>query len=392
MKNFVVLLFLILVISTSAKTQSHNDSITTELIKLSENSHLIGFAVAIVDKDSIVYAKGFGHANKRTNTPYTVHTIQPIASISKTLLGVALMKAQEMGKLNLCDNINDYLPFKIYNPNFPDEKITIQQLANHTSSIIDGDQYDRTYVFKEKIPVFYNDSSSQVKQEIKESVDLFNKNEWMPMSDFIRNQYSQNGIWYNRENFSNNLPGSTYKYSNMGANIAAYIIEEVSGEVYIEFVKKHILNPLQMTNSGWPSNNYHPSNVSTLYWYGYPMPEYELITYGDGGFMTNITDFSKFLITMIQGYNGEDNILTATSYKEMMERPISSNLKKGVFWSVDSEKIGHSGNDLGVISHAYFLIEKGKGIIIFVNTSETENAMIEVRDIYRTLLKYAKRG
>jgi len=387
MKN-LFLLTIILSISTSIRAQNVGDSITLKLNKISINSSLVGFAVAIVNKDSIVYAKGFGYANLEAKTPYTINTIQPIASISKTLLGVALMKAQEMGKLNLNDNINDYLPFKIYNPNFPNEKITIQQLANHTSSIIDGDQYDRAYIFKDQIPPFYNDLPDETKQEVKEAVDLFNMNEWMPISNFIENQYSENGIWYSKENFSNSLPGSSYKYSNMGANIAAYIIDLATGENYIEFVQKHILDPLQMTKSGWPSKNYQPSNVSTLYWYGYPTPEYEQITYGDAGFMTNITDFSKFLITMIQGYNGEDNILKATSYKEMMKDPVSSDFRKGIFWSVDSEKIGHSGNDPGVISHAYFLRENGNGIIIFVNTSETENAMSEVRDIYRTLLKY----
>ena len=387
MKN-LFLLTIILSISTSIRAQNVGDSITLKLNKISINSSLVGFAVAIVNKDSIVYAKGFGYANLEAKTPYTINTIQPIASISKTLLGVALMKAQEMGKLNLNDNINDYLPFKIYNPNFPNEKITIQQLANHTSSIIDGDQYDRAYIFKDQIPPFYNDLPDETKQEVKEAVDIFNMNEWMPISDFIENQYSENGIWYSKENFSNSLPGSSYKYSNMGANIAAYIIDLVSGESYIEFVQKHILNPLQMTKSGWPSKNYQPNNVSTLYWYGYPTPEYEQITYGDAGFMTNIIDFSKFLITMIQGYNGEDNILEATSYKEMMKDPISSDFRKGIFWGVDLEKIGHSGNDPGVISHAYFLRENGNGIIIFVNTSEIENAMSEVRDIYRTLLKH----
>lgn len=389
MKN-IFLLALILSINTSISAQNVGDSITLKLNEISINSSLVGFAVAIVNKDSIVYSKGFGYSNKGTKTPYTINTIQPIASISKTLLGVALMKAQEMGKLNLNDNINDYLPFKIYNPNFPNEKITIQQLANHTSSIIDGDQYDRAYIFKDQIPPFYNDLPDETKQEVKEAVDLFNVNEWMPISDFIENQYRENGIWYSKENFSTNLPGSTYKYSNMGANIAAYIIDLVSGENYIEFVQKHILDPLQMTKSGWPSKNYQPSKVSTLYWYGYPTPEYEQITYGDAGFMTNIIDFSKFLITMIQGYNGEDNILKATSYKEMMKDPMSDDFRKGIFWTVDSEKIGHSGNDPGVISHAYFLRENGNGIIVFVNTSETENAMSEVRDIYRTLLKYVE--
>jgi CubicO group peptidase (beta-lactamase class C family) len=192
MKNlFLLIIIIILSVNTSIRAQNVADSITLALNELSINNSLVGFAVAIVNKDSIVYAKGFGYSNKDSETPYTINTIQPIASISKTLLAVALMKAQEMGKLNLNDNINDYLPFKIYNPNFPNEKITIQQLVNHTSSIIDGDQYDRAYVFKNKILPFYNDLPDEIKQEVKEAVDLFNRNEWMPLSDFIENQTSQ---------------------------------------------------------------------------------------------------------------------------------------------------------------------------------------------------------
>lgn len=392
MKKMTILV-LILAINISIKAQSINDSITIELTKLGKKSSLVGFGVAIVNKDSIIYAKGFGYADKDTKSPYTIQTVQPIASISKTLLAVALMKAQEMGKLHLNDNINDYLPFKIYNPNFPNENITIQQLANHTSSILDGDSYDRTYIFKNRIPPFYNDFvDNELKTEVKTWVELVNDNEMMPLAEFIKKQYVKDQIWYNKEqNFSNNHPGSTYKYSNMGANIAAYILEETTGEDYAEFIKKHILEPLQMKNSGWRGKNYDPKNNSTLYWYGYPMPDGDLITYPDGNLMSNVIDYGKFLSTMIRGYEGEDNLLTTESYKEMMKDPVSSDFRKGVFWTVDSEKIGHSGSDLGLLSHAYFLKENGIGIIVFVNTSDTENGMIEVRDIYRTLLKYAKK-
>ena len=167
MKKMTILV-LILAINISIKAQSINDSITIELTKLGKKSSLVGFGVAIVNKDSIIYAKGFGYADKDTKSPYTIQTVQPIASISKTLLAVALMKAQEMGKLHLNDNINDYLPFKIYNPNFPNENITIQQLANHTSSILDGDSYDRTYIYKNRIPPFYNDFvDNELKTEVK---------------------------------------------------------------------------------------------------------------------------------------------------------------------------------------------------------------------------------
>ena len=92
----------------SLQSQQQTDSITKELNRIQENSNLVGFAVAIVNKDSIVYSKGFGYSNKEQQIPYTTKTVQPIASISKTLLGMALMKAHEMEILDLDDKINDH--------------------------------------------------------------------------------------------------------------------------------------------------------------------------------------------------------------------------------------------------------------------------------------------
>ncbi|MEQ5791581.1 serine hydrolase [Muricauda sp. NFXS6] len=356
--------------------------------RIQESSNLVGFAVAIVNKDSIVYSKGFGYSNKEQQQPYTTKTVQPIASISKTLLGVALMKAQEMGLLDLDDPINDHLPFTVQNPFYPNEPITIRQLANHTSSILDTEHYNKIYIFNDSIPPFYENLPQESKQGVKQEVDIFNNNQMMPASQFIKNQYCTDGKWYTSNSFSNTVPGSTYDYSNMGANIAAYIIAQASGMEYTDFLQEHILDPLQMDNSGWASKDHPLENASKLYWYGNPIPQYEFITYGDGGFMTNIEDFSQYLMAVMKGHNGESNILKASSYKEMLSQPASKEFKKNVFWTIDDEKIGHSGNDPGIISHAYFLREGSHGIIVFVNTSEVKNDMISVRDIYRTLLKH----
>jgi len=372
----------------SLQSQQQTDSITEELKRIQESSNLVGFAVAIVNKDSIVYSKGFGYSNKEQQKPYTTKTVQPIASISKTLLGVALMKAQEMGLLDLDDPINNHLPFTIQNPFYPNEPITIRQLASHTSSILDTEHYEKIYIFNDKIPPFYENLPQKLKQEVQKEVNLLNGNEMMSASQFIKNQYCMDGKLYASNSFSNTIPGSSYKYSNMGANIAAYIIAQASGMEYTDFLQEHILNPLQMDNSGWAFKAHQMENVSTLYWYGYPIPTYEFITYGDGGFMTNIEDFSQYLMAVMKGYNGENNILKASSYKEMLSQPASKEFKKNVFWTIDDEKVGHSGNDPGIISHAYFLREGSHGIIVFVNTSEVENDMISVRDIYRTLLKH----
>lgn len=384
-----LLSFLCIVMAVySVQSQQQTDSITKELNRIQESSNLVGFAVAIVNKDSIVYSKGFGYSNKEQQKPYTTKTVQPIASISKTLLGVALMKAQELGILDLDDPINDHLPFSIKNPFYPNEPITIRQLASHTSSILDTEHYEKIYIFNDKILPFYENLPQKLKQEVQKEVNLLNGNQMMPVPQFIKNQYCTDGKWYTSNSFSNTVPGSSYKYSNMGANIAAYIIAQASGMEYTDFLQEHILNPLQMDNSGWAFKAHQMENVSTLYWYGYPVPTYEFIAYGDGGFMTNIEDFSQYLMAVMQGYNGERNILKASSYKEMLSRPAPKEFKKNVFWTIDDEKVGHSGNDPGIISHAYFLREGSHGIIVFVNTSEVENDMISVRDIYRTLLKH----
>ncbi|MER3318327.1 MAG: serine hydrolase domain-containing protein [Allomuricauda sp.] len=374
----------------SLKSQQQTDSITKQLDRVKENSNLSGFAVAIVSTEGIVYSKGFGYSNIEHQTPYTTKTVQPIASISKTLLGMALMKAQEMEILDLDDKINDHLPFTIQNPFYPNEPITIRQLASHTSSILDTEHYEKIYIFNDKIPPFYENLPQKTKQEVQKEVDLLNGNQMMSASNFIKNQYCTDGEWYSSNSFSNTVPGSSYKYSNMGANIAAYIIAQASGMEYTDFLQEHILKPLQMNDSGWAFQAGQFENISTLYWYGYPIPAYEFITYGDGGFMTNIEDFSKYMMAVMKGYYGESNILKASSYREMLSQPASKEFKKNVFWTIDDEKIGHSGNDPGIISHAYFLREGSLGIIVFVNTSEVENDMISVRDIYRTLLKHMR--
>ncbi|MEP0365435.1 MAG: hypothetical protein ABJN36_08140 [Cyclobacteriaceae bacterium] len=80
MKN-IVILGLILAINISIKAQNNNEAITAELTELNNSSNLAGCAVAILNKDSIVHEKGFGYANKKTKTPYTIHTIPPIAAM-----------------------------------------------------------------------------------------------------------------------------------------------------------------------------------------------------------------------------------------------------------------------------------------------------------------------
>src|SRR6185436_9845830 len=85
--------------------------------------------------------------------PFTPNTIMNVGSIAKPFTGVALMRAVQEGKLSLDEDINAYLPFRVVNPYYPMEKITLRHLATHTSGITDQwSVYKNTYHFGGNAP------------------------------------------------------------------------------------------------------------------------------------------------------------------------------------------------------------------------------------------------
>ena len=286
------------------------DSLTNELTTLQKNGNINGFGVVIVSEDDVLYQHGFGFANIDNQTQYTDKTIQNIASVSKTFIGISLLKAQEIGKLNLDDAISKYLPFDVVNPYFPEKDITIKDLATHTSTITDTDDYDKSYVFEQdlseldtsnmEIPKTFNPASTKT-----------------DMGTFLKHFLSKDGDFYSDEHFIKKEAGEWFEYTNVGATLAAYIIELATETPYNEFVTKHILQPLKMESSGLLFEDVDMSMHSTMYAKpNRPFPQYALITYPDGGMMTSANDMSLYLKELIRGYSGNGTLLTKESYQE----------------------------------------------------------------------------
>jgi CubicO group peptidase (beta-lactamase class C family) len=105
-----------------------------------QRANIVGLGAAIIVNKKLVWTRGYGFADKERALPFKPDTIMNIGSISKTITGVALMRAVEDGKLLLDENINKYLPFEVVNPSFPNDPITLRHLATHTSSIRDRGQ------------------------------------------------------------------------------------------------------------------------------------------------------------------------------------------------------------------------------------------------------------
>ena len=378
------------------------DALTIRLDSIYQRGHFRGYGVAIVDRSGIRYARGFGYADWEAQRPYTEHTLQNIASISKTFIGIALLKAQEMGLLDLDDPVNDHLPFTVRHAHHPEVPITLRQLATHTSGISDGAYYDRyAYVLQPGA-----DTSSN-----KRLVEFNPSEDYTSLLAFLAATLTPAGKWYDPSNFLSAAPGTTFSYSNVGATLAAAAIELATGRDYADFVAKHILVPLKMEHSGFAYEAIDRARHSTLYADPEtPIAPYRLITYPDGGLRSSATDMALYLTELIRGQAGRGTLLSSAAYAEIFraqldsthfpegrdaESPYNDEYNLGIFMGMSAHGfIGHTGGDPGVLTFMFFHPDTGTGRLVLLNTDLTDRKSLDqFVAIWETLQEFpAKEG
>lgn len=384
MKKNSILIVVICFLLTSTISFAQSDSTIDSLLiaKIKENG-IVGMGAAIIVDKKLVWSNGYGFKDKENKIPFTTSTIMNIGSIAKTFTGVCLMKAVEMGLLNLDEDINLYLPFKVSNPYFPKEKITLRQLSTHTSSL--ADRYP-----------FYS-----------ETIYLSEGKQRETLGGFLKDYYTTTGKYYSKENFLNQKPGSYRDYSNIGAALAGYIVELKTGKKLTQFSREIIFKPLKMKNTGWFLNEIDLSKHSKLYERTDTslklIPLYEQTTYPDGGVRTSVKELSSFFISLLNdGKYGRIRILKRETVLEMTryqytdtDKPSNvklTQLNSGIFWAtkMGATRIGHNGSDPGVRTFMLSDLKKEIAVIVFFNTSLTEEKEGKYFEIYEELYKYGE--
>lgn len=363
-------------------TTSENTPIDALIAKRMSEAGMVGIGAAIIVDRKVVWMKGYGFADKAQSIPFTPHTVMNIASISKTFTGVALMRAVEEGKLSLDADINTYLPFKVVNPYFPDARITLRQLATHTSGITDRwSVFENTY--------HYGGDSPE------------------PLGEFLKNYFASDGKNYAKDNFLKVKPGTYREYSNIAAGLAGYIVEIAVGEKLDAYTKRRIFAPLKMDDTGWFLSEIALANQSKLYFSQFglaiPIQPYRDITYPAGGARTSVADLSKFFIALLnEGEYGRARILQKRSVDEMLRfeytaanKPENIDLKEknsGIFWQskFNVTRMGHGGTDPGLKTEMLTDLSKEIGVILFTNTSLDDKGMGSYFAIFEDLWKQAE--
>jgi N-acyl-D-amino-acid deacylase len=185
------------------------------------DNEIPGASLAVARQGRVVYARGFGCADVQRKRPVQSDSLFRIASISKPITAVTIMRLVDQGKLKLDDRVFDLLP---HGPHLPHggrmdprlKKITIRQLLQHTSG------WDRDVSID---PMFHS-------VKIAHSLGVPAPAEPDHIVRFMMG-------W--QLDFD---PGARHAYSNFGYCLLGRVIEQVSGRGYEDHVRQDLLEPL----------------------------------------------------------------------------------------------------------------------------------------------------
>lgn len=318
------------------------------------NKHSIpGVSIAITKQERLVFAKGFGYADTAAGEQVNPNHLFRIASVSKPMTAIAIMKLIQQGKFSLSSKVfgssgllGTTYGTKAYGQRVLD--ITVQHLLEHTSG-------------------FSNDGGD-------------------PM--FMKYELSQKDLisWVLDNRTPKNVPGSTYEYLNFGYILLGRIIEKVSGQTYELFLRNNIFSQAPQTSKMVIGGNtlaekkagevtYYPSSA-----YSFDVRRMD----ANGGWIARPIDLVG-IMAKVDGSNFKTDILTNSTITTMWTgSSVNSGYGKG--WIVNPSYKGHNGAMPGTIS---FLVKKNNGIsyAFTVNTRPTDDSFaFELKGVLDTIV------
>ncbi|MDZ4370191.1 MAG: serine hydrolase domain-containing protein [Phenylobacterium sp.] len=296
-------------------------------------SHIPGTAVAVVENGRITRLSGYGRANLEWESPVTPDTPFQIASASKIFAGVVLMRLVEQGKLGLDDSIGGYFG------DAPDSwtGITVRQLASHSSGLADGIS----------LP-----SSATAQEMAREAMTR-------PLA------YE---------------PGTRSRYGITDFVVMTAILEKVSGLSYPELLRREVVEPLGLTQTGFSmlsetgpvrSAIILPGRAVVYGWRdGAQRADeflYPIRTYAAGGLYSSVRDIATLMQALEAG-----RLLSAESF-DLLTRPVrlkdGSSGDFGVGWTFGRYRgvatTGHSGGP--ALADVLYIAERGLTVVVLTN-------------------------
>lgn len=328
-----------------------NPKVTYNILERMKHHNVPGISIAIVKNRELYWSKAYGLTSADKDIKVDRKTLFQIASVTKPITALGILKLVEQNKISLDDDVNTYLKnWQIQDNEFTKtEKVTIRRLLTHTAGLsshgFDG------YPQSENLPSI---------------IEVLNgEGNWAGVA-------------------IDNIPGTAWRYSGGGYVILQKLIEDVTGQSFENYMETEILKPLKMNNSTFqqPLNKEVYKNVSSAHdndgnpviggWHNYTEK-------GAGGLWSTPEDFAKYIIEIQNIIKGKENgILSKETISKMLTKDINNwGLGLLVEGSGESLRFSHDGKNQGFFADFLAFAKKGEAVVILTN-GNTPNLKNEI--------------
>ena len=330
LRTFIIVMLLLLVFllpfsASAVQTNTIDFTLLDSVItKQMEKHGLPGVALAVFENGEITYLKGYGTAGNGQRM--TAQTQMFIGSQSKSFTALAIAQLADQGKIDLYSPVQKYIPWFRVADDTASQNITIDQLLHHTSGLSDSGLTG----------LLPNDTS--LEQAVR---SLSTARLTAPV-------------------------GSTHQYFNLGYSILTYVVEEVSGQSYPDYVQEKIMTPLGMTSS--TAKPEFAANLaqgySRLFGFAIPMrqpvPAYAV---GQGFIVSTAEDLARYALAFEVK---DQDLLSAQMMKKVLTPGIGS---YGMGWHIadNGTKIFHGGANETFRTEVNLYPLRNRGFVLLTN-------------------------
>ena len=373
-----VIFFLIFMLSTasiSAQKDKRLKGIDKELNSLLKATKAPGFAVAVVEGDKVVYAKGFGYRDYENKIPVDANTLFAIGSTTKAFTSAILGKLRDAKKLSFDDSPREHIPeLEFYNDDM-NKNIIIKDLMRHSTGLPSND--DSWYFFPT-----HNKDSLLLRVKYQEPITG------------IRQQWHYNN----------------YMFLAQGV-----ITEKITGKSWEDNISNYFFKPLNMTRS---NTTIAEMKSATNTAFGYRLENNGMISKMDyqdiagmspaGSINSSVNDMTKWLKAWLNEgiYNDTEIIPASYLYEAISSQMVSSAAlpsknspdihfeNYGYGWNLSSYKghyrVEHGGNLIGFTASVAFFPTDKLGIVVLTNQGFSDVPAIARNIIADRMLKEDK--
>jgi CubicO group peptidase (beta-lactamase class C family) len=308
-----------------------------------------GLSLALVDREGVLWAQGFGQARRggpRKGLPATADSVYRVGSVSKLVTVAVVLDLVHEGRVDLDAPLTAYLPGFAMRSRFREAGApTVRHLTTHHAGLpanrIKG-MYGNGATAEALLPAL-------------------------------------------AEELVTSPPGTLMAYSNLGASLLALVVEAVTGEPFARRARSVLFEPLGMTSSAFVPRARTADRLATGYRRGRPEPPPLLRDVAAAGLMASAVDLGRFARMVLRGGELDGRrVLPAALVAESLaaqnaDVPLDLDQRVGLGWQLTGLSVRgggvvayHNGQVAGCYSQLALLPERGLGAVVLANAAHAQ--------------------